>query len=267
MISETKVIVIFGGAGLLGRKLCKRFYSQKTKVISVDINHKKTERIKNSKKNLFKINADVLNKSSMKKLKTEILSCFKKVDSVIFLATYKSKDFYVRFTSSSLEGWKKTLEVELDGAYIVSQIFGPIMEKRRAGNFVFLSSIYGLVGNDHSIYKGSNLAGIYTENKKQKNQIFSSPAYSVAKGGIISLTKYLAAYWGNRNIRVNCVSPGGIYNKSENKIFLRNYSKKVPMKRKARVEEVCDSIIFLSSEESSYINGHNLIVDGGFTAW
>ena len=71
MISETKVIVIFGGAGLLGRKLCKRFYSQKTKVISVDINHKKTERIKNSKKNLFKINADVLNKSSMKKLKTE----------------------------------------------------------------------------------------------------------------------------------------------------------------------------------------------------
>ena len=101
----------------------------------------------------------------------------------------------------------------------------------------------------------------------QKNQIFSSPAYSVAKGGIISLTKYLAAYWGNRNIRVNCVSPGGIYNKSENKIFLRNYSKKVPMKRKARVEEVCDSIIFLSSDESSYINGHNLIVDGGFTAW
>ena len=198
---------------------------------------------------------------------TRIIKRFKKVDNIIYLATYKAKDFYSKFTESSLDGWKKTLEVELNGAFIVSKIFGKEMEKKKLGNFVFLSSIYGVVGNDHSIYEGSNLASVYAKNKKQKSQMYSGAVYPVAKGGIMALTKYLSTYWGKHNIRVNCVSPGGIYNKSENKIFLKNYSKKVPMGRKAKVKEICDSIIFLTSDNSSYVNGHNLIVDGGFTAW
>ena len=103
--------------------------------------------------------------------------------------------------------------------------------------------------------------------KNKKKKIFSNSAYSTAKGGLISFTKFLSAYWAGRNIRVNCCSPGGIYNKNENKKFIKNYSSKVPLKRKAEINEIVNTIIFLASDKSSYINGHNLVVDGGFTAW
>ena len=87
------------------------------------------------------------------------------------------------------------------------------------------------------------------------------------KGGIISLTRYLAAYWGEKNIRVNCVSPGGVSHEGENETFLKKYSDKVPLGRKAKVSEIAGSIVYLSSDEASYITGQNLIIDGGWTAW
>jgi NAD(P)-dependent dehydrogenase (short-subunit alcohol dehydrogenase family) len=89
----------------------------------------------------------------------------------------------------------------------------------------------------------------------------------VVKGGIISLTRYLAAYWGQCNIRVNCISPGGVYHKGENAEFLKKYSEKVPLGRKADVSEISSSVVYLSSDEASYITGQNLIIDGGWTAW
>ena len=81
------------------------------------------------------------------------------------------------------------------------------------------------------------------------------------------MTRYLAAYWGEKNIRVNCISPGGVYHDGENEVFVKKYSERVPLGRKAELSEVASSVIFLSSDESSYITGQNIIVDGGWTAW
>ena len=84
---------------------------------------------------------------------------------------------------------------------------------------------------------------------------------------MISLARYLAAYWGEKNIRVNCISPGGVAHEGENETFVNNYSYRVPLSRKAKTEEISSSVVFLASDEASYINGQNLIVDGGWTAW
>ncbi len=89
----------------------------------------------------------------------------------------------------------------------------------------------------------------------------------MVKGGVISLTRYLAAYWGEKNIRVNCVSPGGVYHEGENEVFLKKFSEKVPLGRKAEVSEISGAIVYLTSNESSYVTGQNLIIDGGWTAW
>ena len=185
---------------------------------------------------------------------------------MLFFITVKPKDFYYKLKDFSYESWKNIIDTELGGAFLTSKYFGEFLSKNKEGSFVFLSSIYGVVGNDHSIYKGSNLAKIYS-NKNQNKDVFSNSAYNASKGGLISLTKFLSTYWVGSNVRFNCISPGGIENRKENKLFVKNYSTKVPLRRKAKSREVCDAIEFLLSDKSKYINGHNLIVDGGFTAW
>ena len=143
------------------------------------------------------------------------------------------------------------------------------MEKREQGNIILISSIYGVVGNDQRLYENSNLAKLYAdeEEEQERSQVFSHSVYPVVKGGVISLTRYLAAYWGNKNIRVNCISPGGVYHEGENETFVKKYSEKVPLGRKAEVREISGAVVYLSSDASSYVTGQNIIVDGGWTVW
>ena len=183
--------------------------------------------------------------------------------------TAKPNDFYLPYTECSLKGWQSVISAELDGVFLVTQSVGKIMEKKRRGSIILLSSMYGVVGNDQRIYKGSNLDNLYVnkKNKNNKKQIYSHSVYPTVKGGIISLTKYLAAYWGNKNIRVNCISPGGITHEGENKKFVSKYSEKVPLGRKCELDEISPAVVYLASDESSYITGQNIIIDGGWTAW
>ncbi|SVE12188.1 uncharacterized protein METZ01_LOCUS465042, partial [marine metagenome] len=212
---------------------------------------------------------DVTNKSSVKEVIQSILDKYKKIDTLIYSVTAKPDDFYTPFTDCSLEGWQSVIHTELDGLFLVAQQVGCAMEKELQGNMILISSIYGLVGNDQRIYQGSNLAELYSDNKKDQDrkQIYSHSVYPVVKGGIISLTRYLAAYWGDKNIRVNCISPGGVYHEGENETFLKKYSDKVPLGRKAEVSEVSGAVVFLASDEATYITGQNLIIDGGWTSW
>lgn len=267
-----KTIVVIGGNGYLGNSLCKELIIQKANVISLD-KKKRSTALAKSKKNInhkyWALNTDITKINSIKKSISEIRKKYKLIDAVVFSVTTKPNDFYMPFVNCSIDGWKKVIDVELNGAFNICKEFGKIMEKQNYGNIIFISSIYGVVGNDQRIYQGSNLNELYLKNseKSRKNKIFSHAAYPTVKGGLISLCRYLAAYWGERNIRVNCLSPGGIEHKEENMKFVRAYSKKVPLSRKAKVEDLTGAIIFLLSDESSYMTGHNLIVDGGYTIW
>ena len=268
-----KNILVIGGRGYLGRDFCQKLSEQNAKVISADLPFLSHAASKSSfeeqDSSIDQFEIDVTDKDSVTEVIGNIREKYKRIDTLIYCATSKPDDFYSPFTECSLEGWQNVINVELDGLFLVTQQIGKLMESQEKGNIILLSSIYGVVGNDQRIYQESNLDELYVNDRvKDKDRaIFSHSVYPVVKGGVISLTRYLAAYWGERNIRVNAISPGGVFHEGENKDFVKKYSEKVPLGRKANVEEISSTVVFLSSDESSYINGQNIIVDGGLTSW
>jgi NAD(P)-dependent dehydrogenase (short-subunit alcohol dehydrogenase family) len=269
---KNKIVLVVGGRGYLGRDFCQKLRSQNAHVISADLpitsKAASTSDFNDEFGDIEQIDIDVTNKDSVNKVVRSLLEKYGRIDTLIYSVTAKPNDFYMPFTECSLEGWQSVIHAELDGLFLVVQDVGRAMEKEGQGNMIFISSIYGVVGNDQRIYKGSNLAGLYTDQEgSEDKQIFSHSVYPVVKGGVISLSRYLAAYWGEKNIRVNCVSPGGVYHEGENEVFLKKFSEKVPLGRKAEVKEISGIVVYLTSNESSYVTGQNLIVDGGWTAW
>ena len=149
------------------------------------------------------------------------------------------------------ESLRKNIDWQLNSHIILSQIVMEIMKKHGSGSVVNIASTYGVVGNDFTVYEGT--------------QMKSPAAYSAIKGWIINFTRYLASYYGKHNVRVNCVSPGGIFD-HQPEPFISAYEKKVPMKRMGKPDDIAPAVSFLLSDEAKYITGHNLIVDGGWTA-
>ncbi|MDA8869502.1 SDR family oxidoreductase [Methylophilaceae bacterium] len=269
---KDKVVLVVGGRGYLGREFCRALREQNAHVISADLPFPSKAAKKSSFKSydddIEQMDVDVTNKDSIDLLVSKIEKKHSKIDTLIYSVTAKPDDFYLPFTECSLEGWQSVLHAELDGLFLTAQIVGKLMESEKKGSMIFISSIYGVVGNDQRIYEGSNLDNLYTnQSNTSDKKIYSHSVYPVVKGGIISLTRYLAAYWGGSNIRVNAISPGGIYHEGENEVFLKKYSEKVPLGRKANINEISSSVVYLSSDEASYITGQNLIIDGGWTAW
>lgn len=266
-----KKVLVIGGRGYLGRDFCQKLRSQNADVISADLPAASKAASKaafNSEfEDIEQMDVDVTNRDSVVALIQSVLDKYGRIDTLVYSVTAKPHDFYAPFTECSLEGWQSVIHAELDGLFLVAQEVGRAMEKEQQGNMILISSIYGVVGNDQRIYEGSNLAGLYSDQKEGVKQIYSHSVYPVVKGGVISLTRYLAAYWGDKNIRVNCVSPGGVYHEGENDVFLKKYSEKVPLGRKAEVNEISGAVVFLASDEAGYVTGQNLIVDGGWTAW
>jgi len=136
------------------------------------------------------------------------------------------------------------------GIFITSRIFGESMAKNKRGSIVNISSIYGLVAPDMRIYDGSDFE--------------TEPDYAFIKGGIISFSKYLASYYAEKGVRVNCISPGGFYN-NQPEPFLSKYIAKTPMGRMAKHDDMKGVALFLASDASQYITGSVVAVDGGWT--
>ena len=131
------------------------------------------------------------------------------------------------------------------------------MAERRQGSIINTLSIYGIVAPDQRIYEGSSYEG----------RAINTPAvYSASKAALLGLTRYLATYWAERGVRVNALTPGGVFS-GQNETFVRRYSARVPMGRMAEREEMCGALVFLASRASSYVTGQNIVVDGGLSAW
>jgi len=268
---KDKVAIVFGGNGYLGKQFCKTLLEHNAKVYCCDINineSMETTALKQKYAEKFEIiNVNAADKKDLIEFRKNIFVKEKTVDILLNSTSAKSDDFYLPFEDASLESWDVGLLGNLTMPFLTIQTFIPIMKKQRKGSIINISSIYGLVGNDQRIYVGTNLHEIYVKKSPDLKRIYSSGSYNAAKGGLIVFTRYLAAYYGEYNIRINCISPGGIYNAKENKKFVQNYSDKVPLGRKANPDEINGSVIFLASDASSYVTGHNLVVDGGFTIW
>jgi len=161
-------------------------------------------------------------------------------------------DAFSPFESYPLEVWRRTIDVNLTGTFLVAREAGRALLESGGGSLVTVSSIYGVVGPDHRIYD---------------DQPFKSfPGYSASKAGVIGLTRWLATWWARKGIRVNCVVPGGVFDDHDPR-FAEAYGSRTPMGRMADREELIGMVLFLLSAASSYCTGQTYVVDGGFTAW
>jgi NAD(P)-dependent dehydrogenase (short-subunit alcohol dehydrogenase family) len=261
---KNKVAVVTGALGLLGRQHCYALSEAGAVVAACDLNEDECKDFAFSLEgeNLG-IGVDITSKESIVKLMEKILNKYRKIDVLVNNAAIN--DMFEnpaaaaeqsKFENYPLELWNKSLEVNVTGTFLCSQIIGSLMARQKNGVIINIASTYGIVAPDQSIYR-----------KEDGTQSFyKSPAYPAAKGAIIALTKFLAAYWGKDGVRVNCLSPGGVENNQE-EYFIKNYSEKTPLGRMAAPNDYKGAIVFLASDASSYMTGANLIVDGGWTTW
>lgn len=253
--------MLTGSSGRLGSQYADILSAAGANVVLVDVEYKKNKKLEQNLKKRYKTRpfayqADISQKSQVEKMTSIILDKYKKIDVLINNAFFNpgQPTHSSSFEKFPLELWNQVLSVNLTGPFICSQSIGKVMVKQRKGVIVNISSIYGLVGADQRIYGKSNL---------------NSPvSYAATKGGIVNLTRYLAAYWNGKNIRVNTLSLGGVLDKSYmNKDFIKKYSEKTILERMANKEEYKGALLFLASDASSYMTGANLVIDGGWTAW
>ena len=246
------VTIVTGSSRSIGLKIAAGFYEYGAKVIRIDLNLKKHK--------LYKFDDYIIDLTKQKlvdRCVNEIKHKYGRIDVLINNAgvTTNSTNFYDE------KILKKTLSVNLIAAYNLSNKVCKIMSKRKKGSIINIASDMGIISPDHRIYE---------PNKKinYKGVNFNTPiSYSVAKSGIISMTKYLATYWAKKGIRVNCVSPTGVKKQKQDKQFVKQLSERIPLGRMAKSDELNGAIIYLCSNASSYVTGHNLVVDGGRTIW
>ena len=263
-----RVALVVGGRGYIGRAACSALADAGAAVVSADLSDRSKAAAGAEQPADDRIDqqlVDATSASSIEALVELTIRRHRGIDALVYAVTTKPADFYKPFAECSLEGWQAILRSELDGAFLVTQRVGAAME-RRGGSIVLLGSIYGVVGNDQRLYEGANLADAYGAGA-QAGRTYAHAGYATAKGGIIALTRFLAAYWGDRGIRVNCVSPGGVAHPAENDAFVRRYAERAPLGRKAEPEDVAAAVVYLASDAARYVTGHNLLVDGGWTCW
>ena len=274
---SNKTALVVGGRGFLGRRFCSALAEFGATVHAADLSQsspaaKSDTSAPSHSARVEQHDIDVTDPASVQQVVADVLKT-SGIDVLIYSVTAKPDDFYKPFNECSLAGWQLVLRAELDGLFLVAQSVGTHMAENRKGSMVFLSSIYGIVGNDQHIYEGSNLPELYLDDAAKDKagdhpkRIYAHPVYAAAKGAVISLTRFLAAYWGDNDVRVNCISPGGLAHPGENEEFVKRYSARAPLGRKAGLDEISGAVVYLASDASSYVTGHNLVVDGGWTAW
>ena len=240
---SNKIIVVTGANGLLGKTLLLDIQKSGGIAINIDINNKT-----NIKKNIFC--CDVTNEKKLDKVIEIIYKKFGKIDGWVNNAYPRTDDWNNDFENILYDSWKKNIDLQLNSLFLCCQKVLIKMREQGFGNIVNIGSIYGIVGPDFKIYEDSK---------------FTMPAaYSAIKGGVINFSRYLASYYGKYNLRINCVSPGGIYN-NQHEDFVKKYSNNTPLNKMANADQISPAIIFLLSDFADYITGHNLVVDGGWT--
>ena len=240
---SNKIIIVTGGGGLIGKAIVKDIQNKGGTAINADVS------VPIDLAN-YTIQTDITSESSIIQAIEAVVQHFGKIDGLVNNAYPRTKDWGTRFEDISVDSWRTNVDMQMNSSFVFIQKIIPELLKTK-GAIVNITSIYGVVGNDLTIYENTN--------------INTAAAYSAIKGGIINFSRYLASYFGRQGVRVNCVSPGGIFD-HQDETFVKNYEKRVPLGRMGTPDDIAPSVSFLLSEDAKYITGQNLIVDGGWTA-
>ena len=264
-----RVAIVTGGVGLLGTEFCKTLAEAGAAVAVVDLNASASQAVADTlTKSGYQAQAfavDITKPDSVNAMVENVLSTFGRIDILVNSAALDPKfdpDAVKKgitpgaFEDYPLEQWNAALNVNLTGMFLITQAcVKPMLAQGKKGSIINICSTYGLNGPDQRIYI-----------KDGERVAFKPVYYTVTKAGVMGFTKYLAAYYAGTDIRVNALTPGGVFNNHED-YFVKNYSAKTIIGRMAKKDEMNGALLFLASDASSYMTGNNVVVDGGWTAW
>lgn len=261
-----KTAIVTGGVGILGKAFCCALAEQGANVAVVDLVANETMDFAQTLAEQYGVKAlgigcDVADVASVHKMVEQVFNEWGHIDILHNNAASKSsclEKFFQPFEEYDINTWNEVMSVNINGMFLVAQAVGPKMiAQKTGGSIIQTASIYGIMAPDNRIYENAHYMGC---------QINTPAVYAVSKAAVLGLTRYLAAYWANEKIRVNSITPGGVES-GQNASFIENYSKRVPMNRMAKRDEMVGALLYLASEASSYVTGQNLVVDGGLTIW
>ena len=240
---KNKVFIVTGGSGLLGKEIIKNIQLNGGIAVNSDINvetclDKRTHR------------TDITSEESIDKTIKWVKEHFGNIDGHVNNAYPRTKDWGTKFEDITYSSWQINIDIQMNSTFLFIQKIIPELIIS-SGSIINMASIYGVVGNDLTMYENTS--------------INTAAQYSAIKGGVINFTRYLASYFGRKGVRVNCISPGGIFD-NQDELFVSNYEKKVPLGRMGNPDDIAPVVSFLLSKDSKYITGQNIIVDGGWTS-
>lgn len=244
MILKGKNIIVTGSEGLLGKAIVADIQKEGGIAICLDISHETAPELHRYKVNLT-------HQEETENILIKLFEAYHHIDGLVNNAYPRTKDWGTKMEEVALSSFRQNVDWQLNSIFHLIQLISNHMIGFNQGSVVNIASIYGIVGNDFTLYDNTNLT--------------SPVAYSAIKGGLINMNRYLASYFGKNNLRFNCVSPGGIQDQQPDE-FIKNYNAKVPMKRMGTPEDIAPTVSFLLSEKSKYITGQNIAIDGGWTA-
>jgi NAD(P)-dependent dehydrogenase (short-subunit alcohol dehydrogenase family) len=263
---DKRVAIVTGGAGLLGREFCRTLASAGAHVIVADIDGMQAKQVADSILDqglkAESLALDITEPEAINSAEAHITDRHGRLDVLVNCAARDPKfdpahrSLHTNaFEEFPLSAWRKALDVNLTGMFLVTQMTARLMRESGSGSIINICSTYGLVGPDQRIYQ------------RQGEEPRIKPVYySTTKAGVLGFTRYLAAYFAGTRIRVNALSPGGVFNNHDEE-FVRQYSARTILGRMAERSEMNAALLFLASDGSSYMTGANLVVDGGWTAW
>lgn len=267
---QDRVIIITGGAGLLGRKHAEAVVEAGGIPVLLDLHQESLDAIVARLNEEYGAKAlalvcNITDKTKIKACLDEVLNRYNRIDGLVNNAANDPKvgpgaeaKKLTRFENLTVDFWSADLAVGLTGAFLCAQVFGHYMATHGGGVIVNVASDLAVIAPDQRLYEMPRL--------ERDEQPVKPVTYSVVKTGLVGLTRYLATYWADVNVRVNAISPGGVYNDQPDE-FVKKLAHRIPMRRMANQDEVEASLIYLLSDASSYMTGFNLVVDGGRSCW
>jgi NAD(P)-dependent dehydrogenase (short-subunit alcohol dehydrogenase family) len=257
-----ETIVLTGGAGILGARFADAFARRGASIAVLDrdvarARNVAAEVVRAHGVRAIAIETDVADRAAVTDARRRVEQSLGRASVLVDPAATKTEGFFDPFEAFRPEDWDEVMRTNVTGAMFAAQEFGAEMARHGGGSIVNILSIYGVVAPDQRIYEGSMYEG---------RPINTPAVYSVSKAALWGLTQYLAAYWGQAGVRVNAVSPGGVFS-GQNETFVQRYSARVPFGRMAEVDEISGAVVFLASRAASYVTGQNIVVDGGLSAW